>query len=412
MAVSAGGGPPPPYYPYPFGHSLALKRDGTVWQWGCDGEALVQSTPVQVKDLTGVVAIGAGAEDSIALKGDGTVWAWGWNGWGELGDGTTLRRRIPVQVKDLIAVMAVAAGNHNFLAVKSDATLLAWGWNGSGQLGDGTTTNRSTPIEVKGLPSVWLEPMVVNAASFLMGPIAPGEIVSIFANGIGPPDGLSARANSAGMFENTLGQTRILFDGVAAPLLFARTDLVNAVVPYALAGKRSTEVEVEYQGVRTVAQTLPVAESVPGIFSVGANGSSQGVVLNEDLSRNSVSNPARIGSIVTLFATGEGQTSPPGVDGKVAAGSTPRPVLQVSVEIGNQQAAVVDADSAPGFVAGVLRVKARIPETVSPGAAVPITLVIGQARSQEGVTIAVALAKPAVTAATPNPAVIGAGGGS
>jgi uncharacterized protein (TIGR03437 family) len=205
------------------------------------------------------------------------------------------------------------------------------------------------------------------------------------------------------LFDSTLGQTRILFEGVAAPLLFARTDLVNAVAPYALAGKRSTEVEVEYQGVKSFAQTLPVAESAPGIFSVGSNGSAQGVILNEDLSRNSVSNPARIGSIVTLFATGEGQTSPPGVDGKVAGGSTALPVLQVSVEIGNQQAQVIDANCAPGFVAGVLQVRARIPETVLPGPAVPITLVVGQTPGQEGVTLAVVLAKPAGTAAIPNP---------
>jgi trimeric autotransporter adhesin len=236
-----------------------------------------------------------------------------------------------------------------------------------------------------------------------MGPIAPGEVVSIFGNGIGPPDGLSARPNGAGVFESTLGQTRILFDGVAAPLLFTRIDMVNAVVPYALAAKRNTEVQIEYQGVKSVAQTLPIAESEPGIFSVGSNGSAQGVILNEDLSWNSISNPARIGSIVTLFATGEGQTSPPGVDGKVAGDSTARPVLKVSVEIGGQQGQVVGANCAPGFVAGVLQVRARIPETVLPGPAVPITLVVGQAPSQEGVTMAVAVAKPAGTAAIPNP---------
>jgi hypothetical protein len=76
-----------------------------------------------------------------------------------------LSRRIPVQVNDLTAVVAVAAGNHYSLALKSDATLWAWGWNASGQLGDGTTQYRATATGVRGIPAVRLEPVVVNAAA-------------------------------------------------------------------------------------------------------------------------------------------------------------------------------------------------------------------------------------------------------
>ena len=41
-------------------------------------------------------------------------------------------------------------------------------------------------------------------------------------------------------------------------------------------------------------------------------GRTQAVVVNQDRSMNSVSNPAARGEIVTLFATGEGQTAPAG----------------------------------------------------------------------------------------------------
>ena len=80
--------------------------------------------------------------------------------------------------------------------------------------------------------------------------------------------------------------------------------------------------------------------------------------------------------MVTVFATGEGQTSPR------------EPRLPVSLLIGGQAAPVYDAGSAPGL-AGVLRVRAWVPGPIVPGPAVPITLVVGAAQSQPGVTVAV-----------------------
>jgi alpha-tubulin suppressor-like RCC1 family protein len=103
-AISAGGGE----HFFSFGHSLALKSDGTVWEWGCDGTAIFNPTPTQVAGLTRGLAIAAGGEHSLVLKEDGTVWAWGWNYYGQLGNGTRTYTfsgdsvvRIPVQVLGL-----------------------------------------------------------------------------------------------------------------------------------------------------------------------------------------------------------------------------------------------------------------------------------------------------------------------
>lgn len=145
------------------GHTVTLKKDGTVWTWGNntfgelgDGTTTDRSTPVQVKGLSSVVAIAAGASHNVAVREDGSVWAWGSNNYGKLGDGTTMDRLTPVQVKGLTDVVFVAAatwGFHTF-AVGEDGTVWAWGWNGDGQLGDGTITDRFTPVRISGLSQV------------------------------------------------------------------------------------------------------------------------------------------------------------------------------------------------------------------------------------------------------------------
>jgi uncharacterized protein (TIGR03437 family) len=394
VAISAGGS----YHFFSFGHSLALKADGSVWAWGCnDGFAVVQSTARQVSGLAEAAAVAAGGEHSLVVKkDDGTIWGWGWNAYGVLGDGTTSGCNdvvtTPVQASGLAGVVALSAGGYNNLAMTSDGTVWAWGGDYCCVLlDDGTTITRLTPAQVKGLPPLLMEPAVsavISAASFRAEPVAPGQIVSVFGRQIGPAAGAISVPSSAGIFESTLAQTRVLFDGIAAPLLFAQAGQVNAVAPYALAGKTATEVQVEYRGVKSSPQKLAVAETAPGIFTVGASGAGQGMIFNEDGSLNSTSKPARRGSTVTLFATGEGQTSPPGVDGTVAAPPLGRPVAPVSLQVGGQEAEVRESVSAPGL-AGVLQVKVRIPEAVTAGSAVPVTLKAGPVQSQTGVTVAV-----------------------
>src|SRR5205085_3257767 len=107
-----------------------------------------------------IISLWGGARESIALRSDGTVWDWGLslcalgNGsCGKLGDGTEISRTVPVQVHGpgnvgfLNSVTAIMGGEHHNYALRADGTVWAWGGNFVGQLGIGSFTNSNLPVQ-------------------------------------------------------------------------------------------------------------------------------------------------------------------------------------------------------------------------------------------------------------------------
>ena len=230
---------------------------------------------------------------------------------------------------------------------------------------------------------------VTNAASSLGGPIAPGEIVVLYGSGLGPVQLTSAIVGGDGLYDAALAGTRVQFDGIAAPILYTSANQVAAIVPYEVTGV-STEVTVTYQGQTSGPVTAALAGSAPGLFTRGSTGQGQAAAVNQNGAINSSSTPAPIGSVISLFATGEGQTSPTGADGKPAATPLPTPILPVTVTIGGVTVSDLQyVGGVPGEVAGLLQINAVIPAGVTPGSAVPVAIRVGEATSQAGVTIAV-----------------------
>ena len=229
---------------------------------------------------------------------------------------------------------------------------------------------------------------LVSSASLLDGPIAPGEVITIFGSGLGPQIGVGYSINPPGFVDTTVAGARLLFNGIAAPLLYAQASQMNAVVPYETAGASTVQVQIEYQGVKSNPFAQPLADISPAIFTTDDSGKGQGAILNEDSTLNSLFNPAKRGSIVVFYATGSGQTVPPGVTGKIATDILPKPVLPVSVRIGGVDCEVVYAGAAPQEVAGMLQVNVRVPANVAPGPE-PVSLMIGTSSSRAGVVLAV-----------------------
>ena len=229
---------------------------------------------------------------------------------------------------------------------------------------------------------------VINGASGQPGPIAPGQIVALFGENLGLAGLTGARLNAEGTVATDIEGTRVLFDEVPAPLLYASTTQAAAIVPYEVAGRSSTEVVFEIDGIRSNPLVLNIARAAPGIFTQNSTGAGLGAILNQDNALNTVARPAAKGSIVVLYATGEGQTTPDGSNGRIAATVFPKPTLPVSVQVGGVDAEVLYAGAAPGQVAGLMQVNVRVPEGIASGL-MPIVVSVGGNTSQPGVVLAV-----------------------
>ena len=229
---------------------------------------------------------------------------------------------------------------------------------------------------------------VVNAASFASGPIAPGEIISIFGAGLGPETpALGVVDSETGRLPTALEGVSVLLDGEPSPLLYVRETQINAQVPYEIAGRSSVQLAVSYGSIDSPRATLAVSPARPALFLIP--GSRSAIVLNEDGRLNSASQPARLGESVTLFGTGQGETSPPSGTGQMAPVMSAHRIEEVSVMVGGSAAEVVSAGLAPGF-AGVFLIQVRIPDTATTGEETPVSVTIQGESSPTGVVMSIA----------------------
>ena len=199
-----------------------------------------------------------------------------------------------------------------------------------------------------------------NSADYNITAISPGDIITLFGNGLGPQQGVQTAATLQTPYPKEAAGVRVTFDGSPAPLLWVQDSQINVVAPWSLTPGNSTEVCVSYNSVKTNCLTWPVTQADPGVYMLDAT---HAVALNQDGSLNSADNPASPGSTVTVFATGLGPLATPQPDG-VLAGS-PAPGLALPIQPGEWEyfeggdtyavfspVQLIAAGQAPGMVAG------------------------------------------------------------
>jgi uncharacterized protein (TIGR03437 family) len=228
---------------------------------------------------------------------------------------------------------------------------------------------------------------VTNGASNQTGSIAPGEVIVIYGTNIGPATLTTYQLTSGGQLSTSIGGTSVFVNGAPAPMLYASQFQVSAIVPFGVTGS-SAYVFVENQGQTTAPVIANVTPTAPAVFTANLSGTGQAVAFNSDNSVNSAANPAKAGSIVTLFITGAGATNPPSTDGSLATVPLPLPVAQVTVAIGGKPATVNYAGGSLGTVNGIIQVNATVPGGLPAGAA-SVIVQAGNTASQGNVTVAV-----------------------
>jgi len=238
------------------------------------------------------------------------------------------------------------------------------------------TTTNSSPLVTS----------IVNAASYASGPVAPGEIVAIFGQNLGPREIAVGAFDEAYVLPGHLAASQVTFNGVPGPLIYTSFGAIAAIVPYEVAGTDQIAVQVTYGGQTSPTQIVPTSLAAPGVFSADASGSGPGAILNSDYTLNSPSNPAATGGVVVVYATGGGQTNPPAKTGWITAAAASLSA-DVTVTIGGTPAQILYAGNAGGEVAGAIQLNLQLPAGVS--GTLPIVLTISGQQSQATATVSI-----------------------
>ncbi len=244
---------------------------------------------------------------------------------------------------------------------------------------------QSTNLSLLAESSQPLTPLGVwNAASVQASPVSGGAIMTLRGDGIGPDTGL---VPENGVVASSLGGYNVTFDSLPAPLLYAGSDQINVIAPWAITDRAATQITIMHDASFVAGASVPVVEATPEIFTLTTAGTGGGAIVNQDGSVNTPLTPAPTGTVISIYGTGLGPLNPAGTDGAIAG--VAYAASGVSVTIGDLPAEVLYAGSAPSLISGVFQINCRIPSDVLPGLAVPIRVAVGSARSASAITIAV-----------------------
>jgi uncharacterized protein (TIGR03437 family) len=266
---------------------------------------------------------------------------------------------------------------------------------------DGISSNTATLL-ISGISAV------VNGASFLnTSSVAPGEMVSLFANGFG------SATQESGFPATTAKGFSVTFNGTPAPIyeLVGSASQMNLFVPTELATSGTVQVQLITPTGTTLDFPLALEVSVPGIFLIpdptnpaATDAAAQFADTNWDVLPNAVAmayglptnctvskeNPATLcaqpaapGDYLVLYTTGLGAATPNGdPNGTPIATGVIAPangsilyetIAKPTVTVGGVTATVEFSGIAPG-TAGEYQVNFQVPQGVPQGDAVPLTI--------------------------------------
>jgi uncharacterized protein (TIGR03437 family) len=235
------------------------------------------------------------------------------------------------------------------IAVDKSGNAVVAGTDGNGDI------ILSAMTTIPGQPQL-VESCIVQAGyPYLPGPLAAGEIVSIYGAGFGPQQGVAAKP-SGNSIATELAGVQVLIEGAPAPLLYVSSAQINLVAPYLLDGRIAAHIKIVTANGTSNEVVLGVRQAAPEfLVSQVYDDQPTAAILNQDGTLNSPDHPAHFGDTVAMFVSGLGQTAPAGVDGAIpqTAGGTPElPIVVQLMSLTSASAHITYAGNAPGLVSG------------------------------------------------------------
>lgn len=326
-------------------YGIPANTDGFAAKLNPNGSAFVWATYLG----------GAGNEtvNSIAVDAAGDVWTTGTTasttfpnaqGWSQGGD-------FLVEFSPSGATLPFAARYPNGTvaqAVALDTTTFIHTAGANGIVSEIAST-APPPPKIFGVDNV--------VGGSLSGRVAPAEVISIYGPHIGPSTPVTATP-AGGFYPTSLGGVQVTIGGMPAPLLYVADGQINAVVPMGLTPQSASSIRITNAIVTTPSFPLWIDTSDGQLFPG---------VLNQNGSLNSVTNPAKLGSVVFFYATGFQTNFAPLVDGQVAAQANN--IFCADGSCSASEGTILYEGAAPGIVAGVTQINLQLnasgPQAVS-----------------------------------------------
>lgn len=328
-----------------------------------------------------LVSAGVGGVRSVAVDAQGLIWVTGSsappNFFGVFSLGTPYTASLSSDGTRFISAFAAPNGaSGQAIIVRAQSGPATLGPSGSLLLGGATQAP-----SILGIGN--------SAGQQVSGVIAPLTVVSLYGVGIGPPMPLSAQVLTIGpgnqrAVSTSLGGIQVMFNGIAAPLLYAGPTQINAVVPIEAANDELTTIEIVTATGTIMGPTLRVRPSDPQVFGTSPYSNFYyAAALNQDGTINSQANPAPNGSVVTIWAAGAGLFNSSFADGTIVGPKDPSyldsydqleitlPVSVLSYTSGNflgsdlTSLRILYAGAAPNAIEGMIQINFQLPSTSS-----------------------------------------------
>ncbi|HEY4364401.1 MAG TPA: SBBP repeat-containing protein [Bryobacteraceae bacterium] len=191
--------------------------------------------------------------------------------------------------------------------------------------------------------------------------VAPGQLIQIAGHNLGPAAKVDAKFDATGRLEDIVSGVTVKFDGIPAPLISVQDGMIECFVPFEVA--QYPQVTVTNNGQTSNSVRIYVGPQSPQMLSV----------FNQDGTPNSSKQPAKVGSVIAIYVSGLGVTTPPSLDGFMSSYPLPVPAVPVTVYVstglGNNPqpggpspyVQPLYAGAAPGLIAGITQVNIQIP---------------------------------------------------